>query len=203
MRHASRLAAAALLLGLPACGTLVASPEARLPVEERHPVTVDQQTMALRVPLDPEASGLSRAALADIDAFVNAYRTRGHGPITVTAPSGGNDRLGAQTAADVRTALFASGIPYEEMRGATMRGGNGREVVLSFTSYVASGPACGRFGGEVGRRLSNGVSNNFGCAAQSNLAAMIADPRDLQRPAAPDGSGDAGLVSAVADTSED
>jgi pilus assembly protein CpaD len=197
MRKASLLT----ILLLSACGSVTNGPRDALTVAQRHPITVDKQTVTLSVSAEGNPNGLSRASLAEIDAFVNAYRTRGHGPITVTAPSGnGRDVYGQQTAADVRAALFASGIPYEAMQGATISAGRGAdEVILSFASYVATGPSCGRYPGELANQRANRMSTNFGCATQANLAAMIADPRDLTSPATHDGMGDPALARRVGD----
>lgn len=169
-------------LALAGCASVFnGAPEATT-AEERHPITVDRQTVTVRIPVDPTLAGLSRGSLAKIDAFVTSYRTRGYGPITVTAPSSGNARDvdGHQTAADVRTALFAYGLPYEEMRGASYRTTDKqRDVLLTFNRYVASAPVCGTFEGERASRLRNVSPPNFGCANQANFAAMVADPRDL------------------------
>ena len=175
-------AAPLLLLALPSCAVVANDRHDALTVAERHPVTIDQQTETLLVPVDAQAQGLPRAQLAAIDGFVSTYRTRGYGPITVTAPSGARDaRAAGQTAADVRTALFASGVPYEEMRGATVRSGTADAVIVSFATYAASAPACGVYSGVLSARLGNRPHPNFGCASQANLAAMVADPRDLHQ----------------------
>ena len=190
------LAAAATALTA-ACALTPNGPDEARTVAQAHPITVDQQTVALRVAIDDTRGGLSRADLARIDALVSEYRTRGHGPVTVTAPVGGaSDRAAQRTAADVRSALHAFGMPYETMSGASVRTEEG-DVIVSFQSYVATGPACGRNGYSASRRLRNVRSENFGCANQSNLAAMIADPRDLHGAAAPDGSGDGKLTEAI------
>ncbi|MGV6821156.1 MAG: CpaD family pilus assembly protein [Parvularcula sp.] len=167
---------------LSACSTVFNSEQAATTVAERHPISIDQQTVSTRIKVDPSLSGLSRDDHAKLDAFLTAYRTRGHGPITVTAPSSGDgiDLEGQQTAANVRAALHTYGLQYEDMRGATYRTrASEREVIVSFTRYVASAPVCGDFGGDRISRLTNRPAPNFGCADQTNLAAMVADPRDL------------------------
>lgn len=183
MMKTSLLLGAAVIL-LSACGTIIANgPNDAMTHYERHPITVDQQTMSLAVTIDPTSHGLSRGQLAEIDGFVTAYRTRGHGPITVTAPSGTvADLDAAQTAADVRAALNSFGIDYRDIQGASLQTtGRPDTVIVSFTRYVASGPECGLFRSELSSRLRNIEAPNFGCADQHNLAAMVADPRDLTR----------------------
>ena len=197
-RDLPRAALLPVLLALPACAVVANDRFDALTVAERHPVTIDQQTETLLVPIDASAQGLPRAQLAAIDGFVSAYRTRGYGPITVTAPSGSADaRASGQAAADVRAALFAAGIPYEEMRGATVRSASADAVIVSFAAYAASSPACGNYRGVMAARFANRPHPNFGCANQANLAAMVADPRDLHQGSAPTDDADPERVSAV------
>ena len=174
-------AAAIALMG---CGTpLYNGATQATSVADRHPITVDQQTVSLAVQIDPTSQGLNRGQLADIDAFVTAYRIRGHGPITVTAPTGTRSDLdGAETAANVRAALNSFGIDYRDLQGSSYRaGGTPEAVIVSFVQYVATAPTCGDFSGELASRLRNLPPPNYGCADRHNLAAMVADPRDLTR----------------------
>ena len=187
------------LLVLSACGTVANGPDAVLDVRQAHPISIDQQTVVAAIPVDAKAQGLSRASLAEIDRIVTLYRTKGHGQITVTAPSGADDRASATTAADVRAALYASGIPYDAMSGGTVRGGQNDAVLVSFVTYVATGPVCGQYGNELRNRLANRNSQNFGCASQVNLAAMVADPRDLHRGTPDDHADDDGLTGVLVD----
>lgn len=173
----------ALGVSLTACSSIMNTSNNALSSAERHPITVDQQTVSLAIPIDSTLSGLTRQTLAELDQFMTVYRTRGHGPVTITSPSGTNrDIDGQQTAADVRDALHSFGLDYAQMHGATYRvGGRPDTVLVSFTRYVAEGPVCGVFTGETRSNLRNLPAPNFGCADQQNLAAMVADPADLTR----------------------
>ncbi|WOI53564.1 CpaD family pilus assembly protein [Parvularcula sp. LCG005] len=173
--------ASVVTLAASGCSHVMNGQNEALSVAERHPITVDQQTVTVAIPVDSTRNGLSRQALADLDNFMTAYRTRGHGPVTVTAPSGTSRNIDAQqVASDVRQALNSFGLDYGAMQGATYRTGDTPSAVLvSFTQYVATGPVCGAFDGGVTTRFRNLAPTNFGCADQHNLAAMVADPRDL------------------------
>lgn len=166
---------------------------------ERHPISIDQQTVVLRVPVDPTLRGLPRTVLSDLDRFLTDYRTRGHGPVTVTAPTGtGRDIDGQQTAAEIRQALYALGLDYSEMLGSSVRSDDRPGTVLvSFSQYVASGPVCGVFDGGLVNNFTNRPPRNFGCADQHNLAAMVSDPKDLVTMQAPSASNGAALAAAV------
>lgn len=53
----------------------------------------------------------------------------------------------------------------------------GLRVVVSRS--VASVPGCPTWRDKAEANLSGGLSDNYGCAMATNLAAMVADPRDL------------------------
>ena len=55
-------------------------------------------------------------------------------------------------------------------------------VKLSFARYIAEGPKCGKFPDDLAQNSDNVQFENFGCAAQHNMAAMIANPHDLVIP---------------------
>jgi pilus assembly protein CpaD len=157
-----------------------------LTVAEEHPISVDTQVVTLTVDLDPTTSDLSNIDKARLRAFADAYLTNGHGPLTVTAPSGAaTDHDGEERAADIRKFLNESGVEWSSIDGASYRVGEDkkRELILSYTRYVATPSVCGIWTGMKGRDYGNMRSPNFGCATQNNLAALVADPRDLVEPA--------------------
>ena len=157
-----------------------------LTIAEEHPIAVDTQIVTLTVNVDPSMAALSSIDTARLRAFANAYMTNGHGPLTVTAPSGTTfDFDGQEAAADIRGALYDAGIPWSAINGATYRTGDaaGGQLILSYTHYVATPSECGVWAGIKGRDYRNLRSPNMGCATMNNYAAMIADPRDLVTPA--------------------
>ena len=173
---------------LPACSTVFNGPNEARTYEEEHPLAVEQQTVTLTVPVDATLSELSQIDKARLRAFVQTYFTRGHGPITITAPSGGQyDIYGQSLAADLRQEMNNLGVDWKVIKGATYREAGfseNSEVIVSFTNYVATASECGDWSEEIERRFRNIPAKNFGCFAQQNLAAMIADPRDLVTPTA-------------------
>ncbi|MEX0646104.1 MAG: CpaD family pilus assembly protein [Parvularculaceae bacterium] len=157
-----------------------------LTVAEEHPISVDSQVVTLTIALDPTTSDLSSMDKARLRAFADAYLANGHGPLTITAPSGAaSDLDGEERASDIRKYLNEVGVDWSAITGASYRVGEdkSRELILSFTRYVATPSACGVWTGLKGRDYANLRSPNYGCATQSNLAALVADPRDLVEPA--------------------
>lgn len=175
-------------------------PQHGLTVAETHPVSVDSQVVTLTLNVDPTTSDLSNVDKARLRSFADSYLTNGHGVVTVTAPSGaGNDNDGHEAAADVRKTLNDAGVSWSAMHGATYRAGsgNGEEIVLSFTRYVASASPCGIWKGMREREYRNLRTPNMGCATMNNYAAMIADPHDLIAPAEVDPRDGTSVVRAM------
>ncbi|NWG71928.1 MAG: CpaD family pilus assembly protein [Parvularculaceae bacterium] len=176
LRFLISAAAAALLAG---CAGAWNGPEAALTIAEEHPITVDSQVVTMTVGVDGAVTDLDRSRLA---AFAQAYLENGHGPVSISAPAA-TKRYDA--AAEVRQALNDAGVSWADMSSAGYipAEGSKQEIVLSYTRYVATPSACGVWQGVKARDYANRRSPNFGCATQNNLAAMVADPRDLMQPA--------------------
>jgi pilus assembly protein CpaD len=56
------------------------------------------------------------------------------------------------------------------------------EVRVTYIRYQAHTEPCGDWSVNLGYTSENKPSPNLGCATQHNLAAMVADPRDLVTP---------------------
>jgi pilus assembly protein CpaD len=176
------IAAAAAALASGCAGAWNGADEA-ISVAEEHPITVDSQIVTLT--LDVDEGTLSTTDRARLRAFADAYLTNGHGPLSVTSPSGAGTGRSSDVAAEARKALNDAGVAWEDMNGANYIASEGgsRQVVLSYTHYVATASDCGIWKGDLARSYGNLRSPNFGCATQNNIAAMVADPRDLVEPA--------------------
>src|SRR5690606_38411168 len=142
-------------------------------IAETHPIAVDSQVVTLTISTDATTAELSSVDKARLRAFADAYMTNGHGPVTVTGPSGAsNDFDGHEASADIRKALNDAGVPWSAIHGATYRTGDAdNEIILSFTRYVATASPCGVWSGMRGRDYRNLRTPNMGCATMNNLAA--------------------------------
>ena len=175
------VALTALLL-TSACASAFNGPEDAMSVAEQHPIAVDSQVVTLTVDPDLTTDDLSSLDSARLKAFATSYLRDGHGPLTITAPSGsGSDRDSEEASSDIRKALHAAGVPWSALGGATYRTGDatGKQVVVSYTHYVATASECGKWSGVRARDYKNLRMPNFGCATMNNYAAMIADPHEL------------------------
>lgn len=177
------MTAAAAAAAASGCAGAWNGAEQAMTVAEEHPITVDSQVVTLT--LDAGEGGLTEMDKARLRAFADAYMTGGHGPLSVTTPSGAGSKSASDVASQARKTLNDAGVAWEDMSGTNYIATEGgtREIVLSYTRYVATASACGVWTGERVRAYANLTSPNFGCATQNNFAAMLADPHDLVQPA--------------------
>jgi pilus biogenesis lipoprotein CpaD len=102
--------------------------------------------------------------------------------------------LAARRVESVRTYLGKNGFDGLKIRAsslgerapATIGGGEqawrkNRRVEIVLERYLVSTPACPDWSRKSGLDYTNQPHSNFGCATETNLGLMIADPRDLLR----------------------
>jgi pilus assembly protein CpaD len=145
-----------------------------------HPIAVEPSYRDLKVAY--AGGSLTSDDAAKFDAFIADYRVHGNGSLGISVPSGAGSRAAISFFGE-RAAL--SGISRDKILVTTREAGNADpRVDVSYIAYVAHAPACGDWSEDESFTIENHTSVNFGCANQHNLAAMVADPRDLLGPGA-------------------
>jgi pilus assembly protein CpaD len=152
---------------------------------ERHPIAVKQGEVTLDLAVYRGASGLNPSQRNQLSAFLRDYKSQGAERLLIRAPSGGANETAALRAYDeVRRAMRGAGInpaavalePYfaNSDPAAPLR--------ISYLQFVAAPPDCPDWSENIGRDPQNMPWPNMGCATQRNLAASVADARDLLGP---------------------
>ena len=162
-----------------ACSVLSACASA--PVEQPRASAV-AETLRVEMPVDPRDSGLTWAQLELVEALAGEYKARGHGPFVISYPqNAGNAEAAISAIADVRTALYGHGLDWRQITGGAYEAGGYAEapLIISFTRYRAVAPQCDGRWTDVRNTGAGRGWGDFGCATAHNLAAMVADPRDL------------------------
>ncbi|KUO55346.1 MAG: hypothetical protein APF80_05080 [Alphaproteobacteria bacterium BRH_c36] len=154
--------------------------------DKRHPIAYRGQTEALLVEMGGKGEGLSYDQQADVYRFVKRYRAEANGPITLSAPRSAGAHLAAsRSLREIEDALQASGISGRSIRmdrhGDFENGEFGPAIKLAYVRPVAIAPECGQWPEDTGRDRERVRFENYGCAAQRNLALTVANSRDLQR----------------------
>jgi len=183
MTHRSallRLVFAVAALGLASCAMSAKGPEDAAEVGLRYPITVAPEMRTLRLPYGGPGAGLDQNMHGQLEAFVRDYLDHGNGVLTLSAPPG-REAASREFADDV----VAMGVARSRILvGVDDMPQPGAEIRLSYVRYVAQTKPCGDWSENLGTTFANDPSPNFGCAVQQNVAAMVADPRDLVAPSA-------------------
>jgi pilus assembly protein CpaD len=147
-----------------------------------HPIAVEPSYREIKVGFAGGIQGMTPEDAAKFDAFLADYRAHGNGSIGISVPSGAPSR-NAITYFGERAA--ASGIARDKILVSTHDTANGDfRVDVSYIAYTAHTDSCGDWSENLAFTLDNATPKNFGCSVQHNIAAMVADPRDLVQPRA-------------------
>jgi len=183
-RAAASAIALSLGLGLAACGDIQHNRSlysVKQPVVSRANYTLDLST---------GASGLSVPEQARLAAWFETLDLGYGDRVFVDDPM-----ASPAVRADVSAVASRFGIIVSDAAPVTegyVDPGNVRIVVSRSTAYV---PGCPDFSDEFAHTLGNETSNNFGCAVNSNIAAMVADPEHLLKGA--EGTGETVVMSST------
>ena len=181
MTHSTKILRASAVLAalvIAACANPISQPENGRSVEERFPITVEPHMESLRVPYNAARGNLDEASSAELQSFARDYLENGSGTISVSAtrriPDAPNYVVGR---------LVAMGVPRERIiMGNDDALSAADEVRVTYIRYQAHASACGDWSTSLTDTSENKISANLGCATRHNLAAMVADPRDLVTP---------------------
>jgi pilus assembly protein CpaD len=180
-----------LIFGLSALGACasVPTPDVSGPAvasaADRHRPVVLPSVERIDIAVSPDETTLSSEERARLRAFASGYLRYGHGALVLETPSGGaNSDAASVVAADARRALVDYGVSYAAITGSTRAAdGDDAPIILSFARFEAKGPDCAPlWEQDLAHQSNNQPWESFGCATQSNIAALVEDPADLERP---------------------
>ena len=154
-----------------------------------HPITVEPSYQSIKLYYSPADAGIQPADQARLASFIADYEAHGNGSIAVSAPAGMNSQamIGffAQRINDL-------GVSKDHILVATHDLSNGdMRVEINYVSYEAHTDKCGDWSQDLDFTADNDTPKNFGCSVQQNIAAQVADPRDLIQPRDMDASNSA------------
>ena len=145
-----------------------------------HPIAVEPSYRDLKLAFAGGADSISTDDSIKFDAFLADYRTHGNGSLGISVPGGAASRAAITYFAE-RAA--ATGISRDKILVSTHDAANGdSRVDVSYIAYTAHTDACGDWSENLAFSADNQTPKNFGCSVQHNIAAMVADPRDLLGP---------------------
>jgi pilus assembly protein CpaD len=151
----------------------------------RHPIVVGETEKQLMVPVGNAARELSFAEKEVVGGFLSNYRTQGSGALHVSSPSNSQNAGAAGNIAN-QVAQLATANGYKDRivmsHYNAPAGQSTPPVIVSYGAMTASSGPCGKWPEDMAPTSENKNYQNFGCAYQNNLAAMVANPMDLLGP---------------------
>jgi pilus assembly protein CpaD len=194
-RPVARPVALAMLLAVSAGLAGCASPAPRVTgsitpenYKQRHPIVLAEGAETIDIPVSAAQSSMPVEHQEVIQAFAEEARTHGTHYMTIQVPQGSlNQHAVSRLVGSMRTALARGGID----RGVVVQPYSVHDsqisapVRMSYPRIKAKVPTkCGQWPEDMGANYENTEYYNFGCAYQSNLAAVIDNPMDFVTPRA-------------------
>lgn len=163
--------ALALSVGLAGCAGSSLS-DVNPSLNSVHQPVVERSNFALDV--DTSRSGLSITEQQRLNGWFETMDLRYGDRITIEDPS-----ANPAVAEAVNDLAGRYGLIVDSVAPSTpgaLAAGQARVVI---TRSTASVPGCPNWSGQSDSNFKNETSKNYGCAVNSNLAAMVANPEDL------------------------
>lgn len=144
-----------------------------------HPIAIGEQVHTMVIPVGPHTAHLTPPVRSNIAGFAERFRSSGSSSLLVLIPTDSRAGISHQ----VRDTLIGAGVTpakvdirsyYPKAPGAPVR--------LAYSGMTASVAGCGKWPDQLEKDIHNRNYENFGCATQANLAAMVANPLDLKYP---------------------
>lgn len=160
--------------------------------KQRHPIILAEGTETLDVPVGMVSSKLSERLAHAVAVFAAQSRLQGASGITILIPDGSpNAATASRMAREVAAAIERGGVSRRAILRQTYETSDADEnapIRVAYTRMKAMVPhRCGVWPDQIGIGNNANVDDyNFGCATQSNIAAMVANPSDLVTPAGED-----------------
>jgi pilus assembly protein CpaD len=151
--------------------------------ELRHPVHFTKHVETLDVEVPVGAEGLSPGQHIDVYRFLQRYRREANGRLVIAVAATPRDPASmAQSLQGIQRHVVEAGIDYRLTRGKRQPAAEVPVIRIAYQRPVAVPPSCDKWGENVGRNEARIPYPNFGCATQRNVAVMVDNARDLQRP---------------------
>ena len=152
----------------------------------RHPIVLGEREQVLDVPVSSQSTGLPLASASAVRGFTSSYKKSAGGVMTIMLPAGSpNQRAARRISNRVADVVISQGVPASRISITTYDAhnhGSAAPIRLSYGAVTASVGECGAWDKDLSDNHENRNYKNYGCATQSNLAAIVSNPADLLGP---------------------
>lgn len=137
--------------------------------------TIDVQRLEASIAVSAAGAALTGTDAANVDRFLASQGNLSNLRVTLNPRS----EAGRASMAAVADHLISRGVRARHISRSDEVNAGAGDVLVVAEHYVASAPNCPDWTHANIMDGANQNSSNFGCASQSGLARMVADPRDL------------------------
>ena len=159
---------------------------------QRHPIAITEGQQSIVVFVARGRGNLTETQRDDVMGLARSWRREGTGAIAIDVPVDTPNARSAQAVyQEIRGLLASMGVPAHAITRRAYPMDDPRALAtirLSYPKMAAVAGPCGLWPADLGPSLDNPnytqnkQFDNFGCATQRNLAAMVANPSDLEQP---------------------
>ncbi len=193
LRTLTFVALAASTVALAGCGNLRPDGDLKTSSIEndyrvRHSIKMAEAEHSIDIPVATGDVKLSRGIEDTVRGFGQNYKNNSSGVLQIAVPSGSINAPAARAVVpQVRKQLSFEGVEPRRIIVTSYQAepGVSAPIKLSFVALTAMTDQCGQWPEDL---MENSFGNknwyNFGCANQNNLAAQVANPKDLFDPRA-------------------
>lgn len=180
-RKTISLAAAVAALSLAGCaGGDMALDDAYVPLtpSERYPIEYAKGPITMQVA--STHGTLQPSQVNAVAGFARQSMSGGLTPVMIKRPAGGG--ASARVAEEIAGLMLQQGLPREMIRMGTYPAPASAPVQMAYVKSYAHTKPCGEWRENAADSGSNEFLSNHGCAVQSNIAAMLANPENIVAP---------------------
>jgi len=144
----------------------------------QYPITVAPRMHTMHIPYAGPGADLDPNMGAQLAYFVEQFKRDGAGAISVSTPEGWE-----HVSLEYAGRIASLGVPHDRiLLGTDPTPQPEGEIEIGYIGYVAETRPCGDWSVSLATTWENKPNPNLGCSTQQNVAAMVADPRDLLGP---------------------
>ncbi|MCC8980194.1 CpaD family pilus assembly protein [Bradyrhizobium acaciae] len=159
---------------------------------QRHPIAITEGEQSIVVFVGHARGNLTETQRDDVMGLARTWRREGTGAIAIDVPADTSNTRSTQAVyQEIRGVLASMGVPAHAITRRSYHTDDPRAlptIRLSYPKMAAVAGPCGVWPSDLGPSIYNPAYSenkqyeNFGCATQRNLAAMVANPSDLEQP---------------------
>ena len=150
----------------------------------RYPFVVESELVTQRVKFQGSKLALDKVEIVRVNSFLTSFLRDSGGVLEIRIPAALDDAKAESRLRVLLNYINKRGTPTEDVHVSQIPGGHGNDdlMILSYNKFAVETIKCDRRNTRTAYNPSNLPHPDLGCSSRSNIAAMVANPADLERP---------------------